>query len=226
MTTETLILPVHQFDVDEYHRLGELGILPESGVELICGHVAFRNSDRRWRFTTEDYYRMAEAGILREDDRVELLEGEIVDMSPIGSHHAGCVKRLNALLTTHVGSKAVVSVQDPLRLLSGQEPQPDLMVLEPRADFYGNAHPTPPDVLLLIEVADTSVGLDREVKAALYARVGIREYWLVDLTQNTVTLYTRPSGIGYGTVRTVRRDDIWQAEALPHLSISGAEVFG
>jgi Uma2 family endonuclease len=132
-------------------------------------------------FTVAEYHKMAEAGILSEDDRVELLEGEIVAMSPIGSRHAGLVNRLNRLFSQRAGDQVVVSVQNPVRLGGYSEPQPDLALLRPRADFYTSSHPGPEDVLLAVEVAETSAAVDREVKVPLYARFGVPEVWLVDL---------------------------------------------
>ncbi|RME65390.1 MAG: Uma2 family endonuclease [Caldilineae bacterium] len=148
-------------------------------------------------FTTTEYEQMVAAGLLGEDDRVELLDGEIVQMSPIGSRHAACVNRLTRLLTRVVGQKAIVSVQNPVRLDDYSEPEPDLAVLVYREDFYAEAHPTPQDVLLLIEVVDTSAEQDRSVKLPLYARAGIPETWLVDLEAGVVDAYRTPSAEGY-----------------------------
>src|SRR5918997_6720202 len=114
----------------------------------------------RRHFTVDDFYRMLEAGILTEDDRVELIDGEIIEMSPIGSRHASCVMRLNAVLTKRLGDTAIVNVQNPLRLSTRSEPLPDCSLLKPREDFYSRAHPTPDDVLLVVEVADSSIGYD------------------------------------------------------------------
>lgn len=180
----------------------------------------------RHRFTVADYYRMAEVGVLREDDRVELVEGEIVRMTPAGSRHAGCVKRLVALLTSRIGGRAVVSVQDPLALGDLSVPEPDVAVLKPREDFYAESHPQAADVLLLIEVADSSLAYDRDEKGPLYARHGIAEYWLVDLTQSLVLVHTAPSASGYGHVETKRRGDDWTAIELPELSLSGTDILG
>jgi Uma2 family endonuclease len=130
------------------------------------------------RFTVDEYYRMAEAGILRPDERVELIEGEIIEMAAIGSRHAAFVKRLNRMLVRGVGARGVVSVQDPVRLSELSEPEPDLAVLEYRADCYAAAHPTPADTLLIVEVADTTLGWDRGRKAPLYA-VSRRSRWNV-----------------------------------------------
>ena len=134
------------------------------------------------RFTAKDLHRLVEAGILREDDRVELLHGEIVDMPPIGPGHAAGVNRLlNVFLPLQGERKAIISVQNPIHLGEHSEPQPDLALLKPRPDFYAQGHPTPQEVLLVVEVMESSAGYDREVKVPLYARFGIPETWLVDV---------------------------------------------
>ena len=147
---------------------------------------------RRHRLTVEDFHRMGEAGILRGDARVELIEGELVDMPPIGSEHAGAVRILIHLLTRAVGELAIVDAQNPVVLSENSEPQPDIMVLKPRRDFYTRSHPRPDDVLLLIEVADTSASYDRTVKIPLYAHYGIPEVWLLDLPQKRLEVYRTP----------------------------------
>lgn len=171
-------------------------------------------------FTVKEYYKMAEAGILHEDDRVELIEGEIVQMPPIGSYHAGDVNRLAEIFFTRVGRRAIVSVQNPIRLSEYSEPQPDVALLHRRPDFYTTAHPGPQDVLLVVEVADTSADYDREVKALLYARAGIREYWLWDLAGETVEVYQQPSPEGYQQARRFQRGERLAPEALPELELS------
>ena len=177
----------------------------------------------RRRFTVDEYHRMVQAGILSEDDRVELVEGEIVEMVPIGSRHAACVNRLNRLLS-RAGERAVLSVQNPIRLSAHSEPQPDLALLLPRQDFYASAHPGPEDVLLVVEVSETSSGPDREAKIPLYARAGIREAWLIDLEGEVVEVYQRPSSDGYGEVRSFRRGERISPEAFPDLTLSVEEV--
>jgi Uma2 family endonuclease len=122
---------------------------------------------QKHQFNVDDYYRMAEVGLLSEDHRVELIGGEIIEMSPIGSTHGGAVKRSSAFLNRKLGDAAIVSVQNPVRLDDFSEPQPDIALLKPRKDFYSNSHPTPPDVLVVIEVADNSVAYDRNVKLPL-----------------------------------------------------------
>lgn len=158
----------------------------------------------RHRFDVDDYYRMAAAGILSREDRVELIEGEIVDMSPIGSARGGTVVGLTELVARAVADgEALVSVQGPLRLDAHNEPQPDLMLLRPRADRYRSGHPTASDVLLLVEVADSSLAYDRGPKLALYARHGVSEVWIVDLVGRAVEICSRPGPDGYAERRRV-----------------------
>jgi hypothetical protein len=152
---------------------------------------------RRHRYTVQEYLRLGEAGILRADDRVELIEGEIVDMAPIGSRHAGKVERLRRLLERALGDAVLVFTQNPIVLGPRSAPQPDLALLQPRADFYEAAHPGPADVILLVEVADTTQRYDRQVKLPLYARHGIPEAWLVDLEENAMEVFREPSADGY-----------------------------
>lgn len=178
----------------------------------------------RRRFTVDEYYRMAEADILHEDDRVELIEGEIVEMAPIGSRHASCVKRLNSLLSQRLRDQVLISVQDPIRLGEHSEPQPDITLLLPRSDFYSGAHPGAADVLLAVEVADTSVEYDREAKAPLYARSGIRETWLVDLDAGVVEVYRDPSPQGYRQTQRLKPGDHLAPEAFPQVLLPVADI--
>jgi Uma2 family endonuclease len=177
------------------------------------------------RFTVWEYHRLAEAGILREDDRVELLEGEIFEMSPISSRHASCVKRLNDLFTRKLGGRLIVSVQDPIRLSEYSEPQPDIAVLKFRTDFYSAGHPQPQDVLLLIEVCETSGEFDRHVKLPLYAKAGIPEVWIVDLSREQIEVYRDPKPEGYQQSRIVGRGQTLTAQLLA-LELTAAEILG
>lgn len=179
---------------------------------------------RRRRFTVHDYHRMAEAGILHEDDRVELIGGDIVEMSPIGGRHAACVREINRLLGRQVDDDLRVDVQSPVRLGEQEEPQPDLAVI--RARDYRNSLPTPEDVLFLIEVADTSLSSDRDVKLPLYARSGIAEVWLVDLNAGVIERHTEPSENGYRLVRRTGRGETLESAALPTLTLSADVVLG
>ncbi|HEV8683316.1 MAG TPA: Uma2 family endonuclease [Actinomycetota bacterium] len=179
-----------------------------------------------YRFTVEDYHRMAEAGILGEDDRVELIEGEIVEMPPIGSPHGGTVKALIHLFSKRVGDRALVAAQDPVRLSDFSEPQPDLMLLRRRPDFYRDAHPTPADVLLLVEVADTSAAYDRSVKVPLYAHAGIPEYWLVDLERGVVEVHRSPAGDRYGEVLELAAGARVAPVSLADVELDVGEILG
>lgn len=172
-------------------------------------------------FNVEEYYRMAEAGILSEDDRVELIEGEIIEMSPIGSRHAACIDRIvNFLLGRYAGMTAIVRVQSPIRLDDFSEPQPDVSLLRPRDDFYATEHPKPADVLLVIEVADTSVEYDRGAKTPLYARAGIPEVWLINLRENEVELYAQPAAGSYQITQRFKAGASFASRILPDLTIN------
>jgi Uma2 family endonuclease len=180
----------------------------------------------RRRFTADEYHRMADVGIFNEDDRVELIEGEIVEMTPIGSRHAACVDRLNELLVQHFAGVALIRVQNPVRLSDDSEPQPDLALLRRKADFYASREPTPDDVILLVEVADTSLEYDRRVKVPLYAHSGIREVWLIGLERETVTVYQDPAPSGYRTIRTLRRGDRLAPAAFADRELAIADILG
>ena len=157
------------------------------------------------RFTVDDYHRMAQAGIFGEDDRVELIDGEIVEMTPIGSRHAACVGKLTQILVGRCAGRAIVWIQNPVRLSGESEPQPDVALLRPRTDFYASEPPGPPDVLLVIEVADTSLLYDRDFKAARYARGGIPEVWVVDLEGEQVHVFRDLKAGTYGVHETRSR---------------------
>jgi len=175
--------------------------------------------------TVSEYHRMGEVGILGECDRIELIEGELVAMSPIGSYHIGMIVTLSHLLVLAVGERARVSVQNPVRLDDFNEPGPDFALLKPRPDSYRDAHPRPADVLVLIEVADTSLNYDRAVKPALYARHAIPEFWIVDLTSGEVEVCLDPQPDGYGTLKRVGRDGVLEAALLPGVRIPLATLF-
>jgi len=177
------------------------------------------------RFSADEYERMIAAGILAEDERVELLEGTIYPMSPIGSWHAACVKRLVLLLIERLGRSAIVGAQDPIRLSDESEPQPDIAVLRPREDFYAGALPRSEDVLLVVEVAEASLFFDRAVKLPLYARASIPEVWLVDLKHEVVERHTRPLHGRYAESATFQRGEVIDSPALG-LSIAVEDILG
>lgn len=160
----------------------------------------------RHRWTIAEYRHMAETGTLSSDARVELIDGEIIDMAPIGPAHAGIVDQLTQLLLQAVAGTAIVRVQNPIELSDDSEPEPDLTLLRPRADFYKRRLPGAEDVLLAIEVADSTLVRDRDVKRALYARHGIPEYWIVDIRDEQILTFRDPVGDIYGCESTM--DDI------------------
>lgn len=180
---------------------------------------------RRHRLTVADYHRMAEAGILGEDDRVEFIEGEIIDMAPIGSEHASCVARLNRLFGTCVGERAIVAVQNPVRLDELNEPQPDIALLRYRDDFYRSAHPSSKDVLLIVEVADTSLRYDREIKLPLYAKHGIPEVWIVDLENHRLEIYRQPAADTYRERICPSATDTVAPAGLPECTVALSGLF-
>lgn len=179
----------------------------------------------RHRLTRRDYHRMAEAGILGEDDRVELLEGQLIEMASIGPRHALAVDALNELLVLAAAGQAVVRTQNPIVLDDTSEPQPGFALLRKPWDGCPHDHPPPADIYLLIEVADSSLGFDRGPKLELYARSGIREFWLVDLTTNRVLVHWNPNDGGYAAITSVDMSGVLQVEALPGVTIPVAKIF-
>ncbi len=166
-------------------------------------------------FTVDEYHRMISAGILREDDNVELLAGEIVAMAPIGSLHAACVKRLNRLFAETLGFDIIVGVQDPITLGEHSEPEPDIAILKPREDFYAARHPRPEDIYIVVEVADTSLEFDREVKIPLYAQAGIAEVWLANLEKGCVEVFSKPSPFGYRRIEIFGKGENVRSPSFP-----------
>lgn len=177
-------------------------------------------------FSVDEFHRIAEIGIFSKDDRVELIEGEIIHMTPIGSRHAACVDRLNRLFSQRLGERAIVRIQSPVRLGQHSEPQPDLALLRLREDFYARAHPGPAEVLLIVEVAETSLETDRAVKGPLYSQAGIPEIWFVDLAQGLIELHREPSAQGYQTVRTMRRGASLAPSAFTDFRLTVDDILG
>jgi Uma2 family endonuclease len=176
------------------------------------------------RFSVKEYYRMAETGVLKPDARVELINGEIIDMSPIGPFHGGLVKRLSRLFNLKANGRWMVSTQDPVRLDDHSEPEPDVMLLQPSADDYTNRHPEPKDVFLLIEVADSTLEYDREEKLPAYGRVGIAEVWIVNLQDATIEVYREPHFTGYGSKTLFRSGAQAKPLAFPDVVVDVAEL--
>ena len=180
----------------------------------------------RHRFTVEDFAHMGEAGIFAADDRVELIDGEIREMTPIGPSHAGLVDRLAELLINRLTGKANVRIQNPIRLGRYTEPQPDLVIARRRMDYYAGRHPEAGDVLLVIEVADSSLLYDQVEKAPRYATAGIPEAWLVDVSGETVTVYSGPGADGYSEERLLRRGNEIRSVAVAGFRLPVDEIFG
>jgi Uma2 family endonuclease len=178
----------------------------------------------RRHFNIAEYYRMMEAGILSESDHVELIDGEVVEMSPIGSRHAACVDRLNKLMNKL--DDVIVRVQNPIQLDDFSEPQPDITLLQMRADYYAQGHPTPSDVLLVIEVADSSTEFDRAVKLPLYAEALIPEFWLVNLPDERVEVFSQPSNGTFQKSQELRRGENLTAQTISELSIAVDAILG
>jgi len=172
---------------------------------------------RPHRLTVDEYYRMAEAGVLSPDDRTELIEGEIIDIAPIGPTHASIVVLLTKHLVRTVGDAAEVRVQLPVRFVPRSEPQPDFALVVAKPDGYRHTHPVASDVLLLIEVSDSTLRYDLDVKARLYAKHAVREYWVVDLVNNRVWRHRRPSGQQYA-----QRDEI--CDGTLELPVNAGEI--
>lgn len=179
----------------------------------------------RRQFTVTEYQRMAQSGILHEDDRVELIGGEILQMSPIGSRHIACVNRLMGTITSQVGQQVIVSVQNAIQLSDYSEPQPDLALLRAQADFYADALPTAKDTLLVIEVADTSLEYDRDVKIPRYAEATIPEVWLVNVKAERVTVYTQPNEVGYQHIQDFQVGKVIRATTVAHLEVAVDDIF-
>ncbi|MEB3162388.1 MAG: Uma2 family endonuclease [Prochlorothrix sp.] len=180
----------------------------------------------RKKFTVGQYHQMIETGVFTDHDRVELLQGEIIEMSPIGRQHAACVDRLTELWVRELRSRAIVRVQNPIQLNDKSEPQPDFAILRRRSDFYSEGHPQADDIFALIEVSDTTVEFDRTIKVPLYAQNGITEVWILDLKAESVQVYREPSEAGYQQVQTLRRGQGVAFQVLPDLQFQVDQLLG
>ena len=178
------------------------------------------------RFTVEEYYRLGEVGILAPDVRVELLDGQIYDMLPVGPFHCGVATRLQAIFFSAAAGRWMVRVQNPIHLNNGSEPMPDLALVQPRADYYSNKHLRPADVFLLLEIAKSSLPFDRKAKLTAYARAGIAEYWIVNLKVKSVEVHRGPLPIGeYSRTSRHKAGTTIAPDAFPDLQIAVASLF-
>ena len=176
------------------------------------------------RFTVQEYYCMGEAGILRPDERTELIKGEIYLMPPIGPGHAGGVSRLERSFHRRVADRAEIRGQNPIHLPDDTEPEPDVVLARPRADSYATVHPRAEDLLLVVEVSDTTLRYDREVKLRLYAAAGIPEVWLMDLPRDRIEVHRDPSPDGYRAIAIVPWEGVVTPLAFPDVNIPCAEL--
>ena len=173
----------------------------------------------------EEFHRMAETGILTEKDHVELIHGEIIEISPIGSRHSSTVNRISNILKEVLGKNAIISVQNPVVIDDHNQPQPDISILKPSHNYYADRHPGPRDILLVIEVADTTRDYDREIKLPLYASAKIPEFWLVNLEKDEIEVHRLPVQNAYKNIEPCRGSD--QIElGLFHSKISTKELLG
>lgn len=177
-------------------------------------------------FTVAEYEQLGHIGVLGPDERVELLNGDVVVMSPIGPPHAGRVDRLNHLLVSRLGDRAVVRIQNPLRLTLHSEPEPDVVLARPRADFYMTSHPGPGDAQLVIEVSDTSLLVDRGIKVPLYAEAAVAEVWIIDIEANAIHVHRKPDGSGYTDTQTMRSGDQLSPIEFPDLTFDVGDLLG
>ena len=178
----------------------------------------------RYRFSVEDYHRMADSGILATDDRLELINGEIISMSPIGSRHIAVVNHLTQYLVSMCKAKALVQVQNPILLGDHSEPEPDLSVVKPRDDYYASGLPTASDTLLVIEVADATLEYDRQIKLPLYARHSIAEAWLVDLVTNRVEVHRQPTREGYEQMQRFEGDQVVVSQSFEEIQLTADSI--
>ena len=178
------------------------------------------------RFNVEEFRKMTEVGILPEESGWEVIDGYLIDKMSIGSKHASTVKRLNRIFTNLVGNEAIISIQDPIRVDEYNEPEPDVALLKSRKDFYAESHPTPQDVLLLIEVSDSTVEFDREIKKTLYAKAEVAEFWLVNLKENTVECYSSPKNGNYRLAKILEKGKTIKSETIEKLTLQVEEILG
>jgi Uma2 family endonuclease len=242
-------LPRHKFDVGDYRRMVECGILPGVRVELIEGqvidpatsdgldkHVVSRESKAKdavsdsWipyhPFAVDDYERMVEVGVLASDARVELIEGEVIDMAAMGSWHCGTVDWFSELFHLTVRTHANIRTQGAVRLSRFSQPEPDIALLRRRQDFYREAHPGASDTLLIVEVSDSSLRLDQEVKIPLYAHFCVPEVWVVDLVHERLHLYRSPQNGSYADVSDTGNPGLISLSAVPGLTMDLSNLFG
>lgn len=181
---------------------------------------------KRRRFTTDEFQEMVKVGILPEEHGWEVIDGYLVDKTSIGTKHASVVKRLNRILNRRFGENLLVSVQDPIHLNKYNEPEPDIALLVWRDDEYQAQHPMPDDILAVIEVSDSTLKYDREIKKNLYAEAGIVEFWLIDISGNTIEVYSQPRNGMYRNVQIFGKDETVNSVTIEKLALEVNEILG
>jgi Uma2 family endonuclease len=206
----------YRFSEQQLARMAQAGVVPEHGTELIDGVPYWAATP--FRFSGEEYSRLGELGVLCGEDRVELIDGEVIAMNPEGSRHFACVARLIRFLTPRVG-EALLTAKGSLSLPDQTWPMPDVMVLRPSEHDYESGNPTREDALVVIEVSDTTLAFDRNVKSVRYAEGSIPEYWMVDLTRDKIVIHQQPAAGAYRNVRMYGRGERWTSSVLGGLSV-------
>jgi Uma2 family endonuclease len=218
-------IPRRLFNVDEYYKLAEIGVLrPEEHLELLQGEIFEKFPPALRLFTADEYEKMAEAGILDEDEHVELIAGRILEMSPKGIGHAVSTNRANRCFLLRLGTRVVVRGQNPIRLDNASEPEPDLVLAKPQEREYADRHPTPSEILLVLEVADSSLTYDRNAKSRLYSTAGIPQFLILNLKAREMEDHRDPSPDGYRSKETYRADESFTLVAFSDISISVLEL--
>ena len=178
------------------------------------------------KFTVEEYEKMATEGIIKPDEKVELIRGEIIKMSPMGTRHAACIDRLIQLLYQKLGQKIILRVQNPIRLNNNSQPEPDISLLIRRSDFYVAAYPCPQDIYLIIEVSDSTLDYDRYTKIPLYAEANIKEVWIINLKEECLEVYRHPLQGSYQDIQKYYRGEIIFIESFPEIELTLIEILG
>jgi Uma2 family endonuclease len=177
------------------------------------------------KFTVAQYEKMRDVGIIGDREKIELIEGEIIEMSPIGLKHMAMVMRLTNILPNLIGNNTLISIQNPITLNDYSQPEPDLVLLKYRQDYYETKQPTPADILLLIEVSDSTIKYDREIKLPIYATNDVQEVWLINLNNETIEVYRYPQGTTYQHNQIMRQNEVISSLKLPELFLKISEIF-
>ena len=175
--------------------------------------------------TSADYYQMMESGIIREGEKVELILGQIFTMAAKGTRHTLSTRKLFKQLLASIGDRADVQSQDPITLANNSEPEPDIVIARLRSDDYIDSHPSPADIILVIEVADSSIKFDRDTKAPLYAAAGISEYWIVNLIDNRLEIYRQPEGSIYTSIEIITPPRSINLPQFPDIVVNISDFF-